>query len=79
MLADGALIEYEIDELAVHSQSPGTFSILYISPTADGIDKVEGAIRDAIKSQPLLLPAFGSMTKASGHRDQLVLSEGTFK
>jgi len=79
MLADGTVIEYEIDELAVHSQPPGTFSIVYLTPTPDGIDKVEAAIRDAVKAQPLIVPAFGSMTKDSGHRDELLLSEVTYK
>jgi hypothetical protein len=79
MLADGTLIEYEIDELSVHTQAPGTFSIVYLTPTPDGIDKIEAAIHDAIKDQPLIVPAFGSMTKASGHRDELFLSEGIYK
>ena len=28
MLADGTIIEYEIDVLSVHTQAPGTFSIV---------------------------------------------------
>lgn len=79
MIADGTIIEYEIDELAVHTEAPGTFWIMWVTPTPDGIDKVEGAIRDAVKAQPLIGPAFGSMTKASSHRDELLLSEGTYK
>jgi len=79
MLADGTLIEYEIDELSVHTQAPGSFSIVYLTPNPDGIDKIEAAIRDAVKGQPLIVPAFGSMTRASGHRDELLLSEGTYK
>lgn len=79
MLADGTILEYEVDELSVHSMAPGTFSIVYITPNPEGIDKIDVAIRDAVKAQPLIHPAFGSMTKASGHRDELLLSEGTYK
>jgi hypothetical protein len=79
MLADGSLLEYEIDELSVHTQAPGTFSIVYVCASADGIDKIDSAIREAIKTQPLLGPAFGSMTNASAHRDEVLRSEGAFK
>ena len=79
MLADGTLIEYEIDELSVHTQAPGTFSIVYLTSNPNGIDKIEAAIRDAVKGQPLIIPAFDSMTKGSGHRDELLMSEGTYK
>jgi hypothetical protein len=78
-IADGTLIEYEIDQLAVHTQAPGSFSIVYLTATPDGIDKIDAAIRDAIKAQPLIGPAFGAMTNASAHRDELLLSEGTYK
>lgn len=79
MLANGTVLEYEIDELEVDSEAPGSFSIVYVTPTADGIDKVEAAIRDVVKAQPLIVPAFGSMVKARSNRDQLALSEGIYK
>jgi hypothetical protein len=79
MIADGTLIEYEIDELAVHTEAPGTFGILCITPTPEGIDKIFAAIRGAVKAQPLIGPAFGSMTKGSAHRNLLLFSEGVYK
>jgi hypothetical protein len=79
MFADGTIIEYEIDELAVHNQAPGSFWISWVSPTPEGIDKVTGAIMDTVKAQPLIGPAFGSMTKGSAHRDELLRGEGTYK
>jgi hypothetical protein len=79
LLADGTIIEYEIDELAVHSQEPGTFTIVYLCPSADGIDKVQAAIRDHVKAHALVTPAFGGLTKNSGHRDELLSSHGTYK
>lgn len=79
LLADGTLIEYEIDELSIHNQAPGTFSIVTLSAHPDGIDKINAAIADSIKNQPLLIPAWNSMTVPSAQRDELLLSEGTYK
>jgi|SRR5271166_1371697 len=41
LLADGTIVEYEIDEQAVHSDAPGMFVIDYLAPTAEGLDKVK--------------------------------------
>jgi len=79
MFADGTLLEYEIDELAVHSDAPGTFTVVWVSGTPEGVDKVNMALVETLKAQPLIEPAFGSMTKSSAHRDELLLSEGAYK
>jgi hypothetical protein len=79
MLADGTILEYEVDTQAVHTEAPGSFWIVYVAPSPEGLDKVQGAILDRSKTQPLLGPAFGSMTDSSGHRDELVKGDGTFK
>ena len=79
LLADGTLHEYEIDTEAVHTQAPGTFYIVYIAASADGVDKVSAAIRDAQKENPLATPAFGSMIDYSAHRDYLSRTSATYK
>jgi hypothetical protein len=79
MLADGAISEYEIDEQAVHTDAPGTFIIVYITPSAEGLDKVDAAITGSLKANPLIGPTFGSMVDFSGHRDELALSQATYK
>jgi hypothetical protein len=79
LLADGAIVEYEIDEQAVHSDAPGTFVIDYIAPTADGLDKVNAAIRAAVKNSPLNGVAFGSMVDYTKHRDSLSRTTATYK
>ncbi|HVT96706.1 MAG TPA: hypothetical protein VHE33_04315 [Acidobacteriaceae bacterium] len=79
LFADGTILEYEIDEQAVHSQAPGTFSVVWVSPTAEGVDKVNAALFETVKAQPMIEPAFGSATKNSAHRDELLLSEGAYK
>lgn len=79
VLADGAIVEYEIDEQAVHTEAPGTFVIDYIAPTAEGLDKVNAAVRAAIKNAPLNGVAFGSMVDYTKHRDDLLRSSATYK
>src|SRR6202167_334727 len=61
LFADGTLREYEIDTQAIHTEAPGMFSIVYITATADGLDKVNAALDEAIKSKPLGGAACGSM------------------
>jgi hypothetical protein len=79
MLADGTIHEYEIDIQAVHTDSPGTFWIFYIAANAEGIDKVNAAIREALKASPLSGPAFGSMVDFTEHRDFLARTNATYK
>lgn len=79
MLADGTIHEYEIDTEAIHTEAPGTFWIIYIAANAEGLDKVNAALRDAMKANPLGGPAFDSMVDFSPHRDGLVRSIATYK
>ena len=79
LLADGTIVEYEIDEAAVHTEEPGGFSIVWVSPQADGIDKVAAAIRASRESQALGGAAFQSMVDYKAHRDELNKGNGTFK
>ena len=79
LLADGAIVEYEIDVQAVHSDAPGTFVIDYLTPTAEGLDKVNAAIRAAFKISPLNGAAFGSMVDFTKHRDVLLRTTATYK
>jgi hypothetical protein len=79
LLADGTIHEYEVDEEAIHSQAPGTFWIFYICASADGLDKVNAALTDALKAQPLAGPAFNSMVDFTPHRDDLARTTATYK
>jgi hypothetical protein len=79
LLADGAIREYEIDTQAIHTASPGTFEIVYVASSPEGLDSVNAAITDSLKSQPFAGSAFGSMTESSGHRDELLRGEGVYK
>lgn len=79
LLADGAIVEYEIDTETIHTADPGNFWIIFIAPNADGLDKFDAALRGANKSNPMLGPAFGSLVDFSAHRDYLVSSTATYK
>lgn len=79
LLADGTISEYEIDTEAYHTDAPGMFAIVYLTPNAVGIDKVNAAIMETLKANPLSGPAFGSMVDFSAHRDFLARSNATYK
>jgi len=79
LLAEGAIVEYEIDEETIHTESPDLFFVYIMAPTADGLDKFNAAVRDGAKSNPLIGPAFGSMIDFAAHRDQLLRANATYK
>lgn len=79
LVADGTLQGYEIDEEAIHTQNPDGFWLFYISPTAEGLDKVNAALGAAIKANPLVGPAFNRMADSSLHRDSLFRTNLTIK
>jgi len=79
LLADGSLIEYEIDTEAIHTEAPGAFWVDIISTGADGLDKLNAALRDAAKMNPLRGAAFESMVDSTAHRDYLSSSTVTYK
>jgi hypothetical protein len=79
LVADGSLIEYEIDTEAIHTEAPGAFWIDVIATHAEGLDKLNMALRDAAKANPLGGPALDSMVDMSAHRDELATSTVTYK
>jgi hypothetical protein len=79
LLADGAILEYEIDTQAIHTSAPGTFSVVYVTPTPEGLDTVNKAVRASAKEHPLGEDAFGAFEDYTGHRDELGKGNGVFK
>jgi len=79
LLADDSILEYEVDTEALHTSAPGTFELVYVSPAAEGLDKVNAAVQGAVKAQPLAGTAFGSLVDSSAHRDELSRANGTYK
>jgi len=79
LLADGSLIEYEIDTEAIHTEAPGAFWVDVISTGSEGLDKLNAALREAGKTSPLNGAAFDSMIDSAAHRDNLASSTVTYK
>ena len=79
LLADGAIVEYEIDEESIHTDSPDLFFVYIMAPTAAGLDKFNAAVSDGLKNAPLTGPAFASMIDFAPHRDQLVRANATYR
>lgn len=79
LLADGTIVEYEIDEETVHTQSPDSFFLYVLAPSAEGLDKLNEAIREAGSKNPLIGPALNSMIDFTPHRDQLWRANATYK
>lgn len=79
MLADGTILEYEVDTEAIHTDAPGLFAIVYVTPQAEGIDTVRAAIRAAQHGNPLIGPAFDSYVDYTQHRDELLRGNGAYK
>jgi len=79
LLTDGALVEYEIDTEAIHTEAPGAFWVDVISPNADGLDKFDAALQSAGKANPMRGAAFSSMVDLAAHRDSLSTSTVTYK
>ena len=78
-LSDGSILEYEIDTEAIHTSDPSGFWIVYVASNPEGLDSVDKAVQQTLKSQPLSGPAFGGMTDFTVHRDELLRGEGVFK
>jgi hypothetical protein len=79
LLAAGTIVEYEVDEEAIHTESPDMFWVGYICPTSAGLDKANAALGEALKANPFAGPAFGSMVDLTPHRDFLLRSNVTYK
>jgi len=79
LLADGSILEYEIDTEAIHTETPGTIWVFYITPNAEGLDKANAAVRETMKMHPLSGPAFSSMVDFTAHRDYLAHTNATYK
>jgi hypothetical protein len=79
LLAEGTIVEYEIDEQQIHTDAPNQFYVVYITRTAADLDKVDAAIKAGFGASTLLSPALSSMVDSSKHRDDLARTDGAYK
>ena len=62
MLADGTIVEYEIDREMIHTtDSRAQLHFSFVMPSAAGLDKFRAALGAALDENSLIGPAFGSM------------------
>jgi hypothetical protein len=79
LMADGAVSAYQVAEQTIHTDDPDLFFIFYITPNAEGLDKVAAATREAIAANQLAAPAIASMVDFTPHRDVLGRENATLK
>ena len=79
LMADGAVNAYQVAEETIHTADPGMFFIFFITPNAEGLDKLNAALREALGANALASPAFGSMVDFAPHRDTLSRGNATLK
>jgi hypothetical protein len=79
LLADGTILEYEIDEEQIHTEEPGRFWIIYITKNAEGLDKVNAAIDAGFGASPLIGPALDTFVETGKHHDHLARTDGAYK
>ena len=79
LLAEGSVVEYEVDREAIHTESPAGFWLDYIVPNSAALDKVNAALGEAIKTNVFAGPAFGAMVDSAEHRDYLSRSNVSYK
>jgi hypothetical protein len=79
LLADGSIVEYEIDTMALHTEAPGEFDVVIVSPNPEGVDTARAAIVATQKDHPLAIQTFASATESNSHRDYLMRTDGTYK
>ena len=79
LLADGTILEYEIDQEQIHTDEQGRFWVVYVCRSPDGLDKVSTALNGAFGASPFIGPALGSMVQSGHHRDYLSRTDGVYK
>ena len=80
LLADGTIVEYEIDrELIRKTDSPAKFVYLVVTPSVEGLDKLTAVVRAAVSENPLLGPAFASMTVNQTPQIDILQVNATYK
>lgn len=79
LLADGTILEYEVDTEAIHTDAPGLIAIVYVTPQPEDVDIARAAIRGSQRDNPLIGPAFDAFVDFSQHRDELLKGNGAYK
>jgi len=80
MLADGAIVSYEIDREMFHTtDSRAQLHFSFVMPSAEGLDQFNAGLRAAISENSLIGPAFGSMMVNFTPQNDWVRVNATYK
>ncbi|HEY3948763.1 hypothetical protein [Phenylobacterium sp.] len=79
MLSDGIIVEYEIDRVVHTSDSPRQIHFSFVIPNAEGLDKFQASLGDAIDQNSLIAPAFGGLTVNFSEKFDFVKVNATYK
>jgi len=71
LLADGAIVDYELDTEYVIGNAPGRFFSAVVTKDAEGLDKVRTAIADLYEKNPAVADALTSLSEPNSRRDLL--------
>ena len=71
LLADGAIVDYELDTEYVMGNAPGRFFSAVVTKDAEGLDKVRMAIADLYAKNPAVAEALTSLSEPNSRRDLL--------
>ena len=71
LLADGAILDYELDAEYVIGNAPGRFFSAVVTKDAEGLDKVRTAIADLFEKNPAAAEALTSAAEPNSRRDLL--------
>jgi hypothetical protein len=80
MLADGIVVEYEIDREMIHStDSRAQVHFSFVMPNAECLDRFRASLGTALDENSLIGPAFGSMMANFTPQADFVKVNATFK
>jgi hypothetical protein len=79
LVADGTVQAYQVAEEAIHTADPDQFFVFFVTPKAEGLDKVNAGLAEALHGNPLAGAALGSIDAPSAHRDDLGRGDSVFK
>jgi len=71
LLADGAIVDYELDAEYVIGNAPGRFFSAVVTKDAEGLDKARTAIADLFEKNPAVAEALTSPAEPNSRRDLL--------
>jgi hypothetical protein len=79
LMAEGTVQAYQVATQSIHTQDPGLFFVFFITPNAEGLDKVNAGLGAALGANPMAAPALGGMVNSAVHRDTLGRENAVFK